>query len=632
MLVLVRHFSRFLFVLCVLLGANASALASAHDHIAQRAYWEDPSGQATFEQAQQQTFTPYEGVLGRGYTPSAIWTKFEIVPPQNAKPEDQLVLRIRPIYLDQIKLYDPLDLSGRPRIVGDQTSYKDEEYKSLAHAFVIPAGQAPRFIWLRLQATSTTLMHVEALTFDDMQRDEHRLMLNNFFTLSLITVCLLVAIINWFNYKEFLYAAFVMRNFIYLVYTAAFFGLHRYLLDDSVSAHHIDLAYNWLIVGTSAFSFWFEIYFISEYEPPPWVRYFFRGMLLWCAFNITLLCLGYTHLSLKLNMMFTGTAVVLMLVLSAIFLDDNRTITPKTVSLLKKKFIVGYYAIIAALLMVTILPYLGAIAGSEFSANGLVYYSIVSGLEMTILMELRTRQVRKVNIQMSEDLNQTAQQVLIEKNRREESTQLLTMLMHELKNPLAVIDLAQQASDDAHAKDYVSRNVSIIRNVLDQCLSADRLSDGKINIQQQNIDLIEVIDDITDEKQLDDHTFQLHYAVSPITLRTDYQCLRIVLSNLIDNALRYGDTSQPIGIDVHPRHNAQGQAGLVISVANKPGIASWPEADKVFHKYYRSTGAKTISGTGLGLFLVRSICTLLGGTCTYEPDDTHVKFNVWLPN
>ena len=632
MLVLIRHFSRFLLIVCVLLGTSASALAAAHDHITQRAYWEDASGQATFEQAQQQTFTPYEGVLGRGYTQSAIWTKFEIVPPTNAKPDDQLILRIRPIYLDQIRLYDPLDLSGHPRIVGDQTSYKDEEYKSLAHAFVIPAGQAPRFIWLRLQATSTTLMHVEALAFDDMQRDEHRLMLNNFFTLSLITVCLLIAIINWFNYKEFLYAAFVIRNFIYLIYTAAFFGLHRYLLDDSVSAHHIDLAYNWLIVGTTAFSFWFEIHFISEYEPPPWVQYIFRGMLLWSAVNITLLCLGYTHLSLKLNMTLTGTGVVLMLVLSAIFIDDNRTITPKTASLLKKKFMVGYYAIIAALLMVTVLPYLGAIAGSEFSANGLVYYSIVSGIEMTILMELRTRQMRKVNIQMSQDLNQTAQQVLIEKNRREESTQLLTMLMHELKNPLAVIDLAQQTSEGSDAKDYVSRNVSIIRNVLDQCLSADRLSDGKINIEKQNVDVIEIIDDITDEKQSDDNTFQLHYAVSPITLRTDYQCLRIVLSNLIDNALRYGDTSQAIGIDVRAQNNAQGQPGIAICVANKPGMASWPEADKVFHKYYRSTGAKTISGTGLGLFLVRSICTLLDGTCTYEPDDTHVRFSIWLPN
>ena len=204
------------------------------------------------------------------------------------------------------------------------------------------------------------------------------------------------------------------------------------------------------------------------------------------------------------------------------------------------------------------------------------------------------------------------------------------MLMHELKNPLAVIDLAQQTSEGSDAKDYVSRNVSIIRNVLDQCLSADRLSDGKINIEKQNVDVIEIIDDITDEKQSDDNTFQLHYAVSPITLRTDYQCLRIVLSNLIDNALRYGDTSQAIGIDVRAQNNAQGQPGIAICVANKPGMASWPEADKVFHKYYRSTGALRQSGTGLGLFLVSSLAKRIGASCRYAPDQTCVRFVLWL--
>jgi signal transduction histidine kinase len=247
-------------------------------------------------------------------------------------------------------------------------------------------------------------------------------------------------------------------------------------------------------------------------------------------------------------------------------------------------------------------------------------------------MQLRANQQRKANIKISQDLLLSQQQIELEKIRREEQSQLLTMLMHELKNPLAVIDLAQQASDDPSAKDYVSRNVTIIRNVLDQCLSADRLSDGKIIIHKQQVDLIEVIDELTQEKQQADHRFQLTCSTSPIVLNTDYQCLRIVLNNLIDNALRYGALHQPITIDVCAQTNTECQTGYAIRIANTPGMASWPEPEKVFQKYYRSAGAKTLSGTGLGLFLVRSICNLLGGTCTYEPDDTHVRFSVWLPN
>ncbi len=618
--------------MCVLLGASASALAAAHDHISQRAYWEDTSDQATLQQAQTEKFTPYSGILSRGYTPHPIWVQLEITPTPNSHPNDKLILRIRPVYLDSITLYDPLDTSAKPRITGDQIAYADEEYKSLSHTFVIPAGHQPRTVWLQLKATSTTLMHVDALSLEAMQQDEHRLLLSYYFSLSLILIFLIVVLINWFNYREFLYAAFVIRNIIYFVYTAAFFGFHRYLLGDWFEARDIDRAYNWLIIGTTAFSFWFEARFISEYNPPPWVHHIFKIMGLWSLTIASLLALGHTNTALHINMMFNGVSPFLLLSLAMVVIDDKKIASTQTVGLLKKKYVVGYYLTITASLLFSILPYLGKMAGNEFLANGLVSYALTSGLAMTLLLQLRAHQQRKANIQIKQDLALYTQQVALEKIRHEEQSQLLTMLMHELKNPLAVIDLAQQASEDNHTKDYVSRNVSIIRNVLDQCLSADRLSDGKINIQKQNVDLIEIIDDITEEKKRDDQTFHMHFAVSPITLHTDYQCLRIVLSNLIDNALRYGDTSQAIDIEVLAQNNAQGQSGIAICVGNKPGIASWPDADKVFHKYYRSAGAKTISGTGLGLFLVRSICILLGGTCTYEPDDTHVRFKVWLPN
>jgi len=607
-------------------------MAAVHDHIQQRAYWEDNTAQATFDQAQQHSFTAYEGVLGRGYTQAAIWVRLQIVPTEHSAADDKLVLRIRPVFLDRITLFDPLDTSGKHRMTGDQTDYKNQEYKSLAHTFVIPMGQQPRYVWLRLEAASTTLMHVQALSLDDMQNDENRLMLINFFTLSLIVVFVLLAMINWVNYREFLYGAFVVRNLTFLLYASAFFGLHRFLLADSVTAQHIDMGYNWLVVFTTAFTLWFEIKFLSEYKPPLWVRCIFQGILLWSAVVVILLFLGQTHLSLKLNMMLNGTSVCLMLVLSAIFIDDQRANTSKTASLLKKKFIVGYYGVIASLLLFAVLPYLGQIAGNEFAANGLVYYAVISGLQMTILMQMRTRQLQKASIQMVNDLAMSAQQVLIEKNRREESTQLLTMLMHELKNPLAVIDLAQHASEDPQAKDYVTRNVAIIRNVLDQCLNTDRLSDGKVSIDKTPIDLVELIDELIEPH----HPYHVNLSFPPDiqslhAFHTDYQCVRTVLNNLIDNALRYGDTSQPIGIAITPERNATGTEGMAITVTNKPGIASWPDTDKIFQKYYRSVGAKTISGTGLGLFLVRSLCTLLGGNCTYEPDDTHVRFKVWLP-
>jgi hypothetical protein len=175
MLFLIRRLSRYFVLACLLASASVSAFADVHDHISQRAYWEDTSDQATWQQAQTEPFTPYGGILSRGYTPHPIWIRLEINPSKKGNANDKLILRVRPVYLDAITLYDPLDTSEKVRTTGDQTAYRDEEYKSLSHTFVIPAGDQPRTVWLQLKATSTTLMHVQALSLEDMQQDEHRL-------------------------------------------------------------------------------------------------------------------------------------------------------------------------------------------------------------------------------------------------------------------------------------------------------------------------------------------------------------------------------------------------------------------------------------------------------------------------
>jgi hypothetical protein len=163
MLFLIRLLSRYFALACLLACASVSAFAEVHDHISQRAYWQDTSEQATWQQAKTETFTPYQGILSRGYTPNHIWIRLEITPTEKSKTDDKLILRVRPVYLDAITLYDPLDTSGKLRTTGDQTEYRDEEYKSLSHTFVIPAGDQPRTVWLQLKASKMKRPKIQRL-------------------------------------------------------------------------------------------------------------------------------------------------------------------------------------------------------------------------------------------------------------------------------------------------------------------------------------------------------------------------------------------------------------------------------------------------------------------------------------
>lgn len=616
---------RVVWLLCMALPSWAM------DHITARSYWEDASGQMAWAEVQQQSFTPFEGVLSRGYTPAAVWVKLRITPMGPRQASDPLILRIRPVYLDEIRLYDPLDTSARPRVVGDRTNYSDEEYKSLTYTFVIPAGDAPRDVWLRVKTTSTSLFNIEALSTEDMMAAEYRMIMTYCLVLALIGFFTLYVFIHWLNQPDPLYGVFVVRHVVYWVYAASFFGFHRFFLDGLIDAQTLDGAYTCLAVAVTVFSIWFEKQFLSEYQPPTWARWGINAMLAWWGVVCALLLSGHVLWALKANMLLNASAPVVFLGLASAFIDKSRHDPRRQAALLDKKIVVSYYAAISGLLVFSVMPYLGVLSSHELLINGLPFYAVVSGLMVTVLMQLRARQLRAANARYAQDLLLSEQQMQLEKLRREEQSQMLTMLMHELKNPLAVIDLAQQGSTDLATKGYVARHVGIIKNILDRCLSADQIALGKLNINLQAVRLDDLLDDLIDQHGGTGTRIHVDNPMRKTAVQTDYQCVQIIVNNLLDNALRYGDPAQAVTLSVRAQASSAGLPGVALCVANKPGLASWPDPAKLFQKYYRSSGAQSISGTGLGLFLVASLAQMLGGTCRYVPNDTHVRFELWLP-
>jgi signal transduction histidine kinase len=618
-------------IILVLITWFSLSCAWATDRITDRAYWQDMSEQATFSQAQVQKFKPYSGILNLGYTSAANWIRLEVSPAQGMHADDKLVLRIRPVFLDEISLFDPLQSDRQARVVGDRTNFQDAEYKSLAHTFVIPAGDQPRHIWLRLKTTSTSLIMVEALSQNDMLKSDFNLLLLSCAGLSLIAVFLVLVFTHWLSVREQLYALFVARHSLYFVYIASFFGLHRFLLSGWVDAHHLDLFYSWMLMTAAAVSLWFERNFLYEYAPPRWAKWAINSLLVWSGVATLLLAAGHIQLALQINMLLSGLCFVILLVVSAIFLDDQKIQKDPFSTLLPKKMVVTYYLVLSSLILLTVLPYLGLIGAHEYTINGMVIYALSSGMVITWLMHIRARQISKAHAQSAQNLAIAEQQTAIEKLRRQEQSQLLTMLMHELKTPLSIIDLAQQGTTDQEAQSYVAANVAIIKNILDRCLSADRIADGKISVEWQSVHLQDFVFDILAEYAQEEQHIQLDWRNATTSVQTDYQCLHIMLKNLLDNAIRYGDPLSPVVIQVADKVNESGQPGVAITVNNKTGIAAWPDPEKIFQKYYRSTGAKSISGTGLGLFLVANLASTLGAACRYLPDDNEVRFELWLP-
>lgn len=102
-----------------------------------------------------------------------------------------------------------------------------------------------------------------------------------------------------------------------------------------------------------------------------------------------------------------------------------------------------------------------------------------------------------------------------------------------------------------------------------------------------------------------------------------------VFENLLLNAIKYGSDQTPIEVQtlVHG-HSSQ----LEVSITNQGHGISEPEMDKIFDRFFRGENAKSKSGMGVGLHVVREIVETHGGTVHVASTDGVTRFSVLLPS
>jgi PAS domain S-box-containing protein len=217
---------------------------------------------------------------------------------------------------------------------------------------------------------------------------------------------------------------------------------------------------------------------------------------------------------------------------------------------------------------------------------------------------------------------QRAEQALREADRRKD--EFLAMLAHELRNPLGPILNAAEVlactgpeHPDITAKfrTVVARQVQHMKRLLDDLLDVSRVSQGKIQLRPERLELgavlaqaVEVSQPILGEKR---QQLTMRPAAGPLPLEADPTRLVQVFANIINNAAKYTDAGGHVSITVS---NAGGQA--VVSVRDD-GVGMTPELlDKAFDLFVQETRSldRAQGGLGIGLTLVRTLVKLHGGS------------------
>ena len=195
---------------------------------------------------------------------------------------------------------------------------------------------------------------------------------------------------------------------------------------------------------------------------------------------------------------------------------------------------------------------------------------------------------------------------------------------HELRTPLTALQLQAQLVERAQSEAERSAALAELKNGLQrashavaQLLTLARQEPGAADYRLEHLDLTVLVRDcvVAHEQLAETRRIDLgvNRADEPTLVKGDADALRILLANLVGNALRF----TPDGGRVDVACGIEGERAFLEVADSGPGIPA-DERDRVFDRFYRrETGGEqgsNVTGSGLGLSIVRSVAERHGAS------------------
>ena len=224
----------------------------------------------------------------------------------------------------------------------------------------------------------------------------------------------------------------------------------------------------------------------------------------------------------------------------------------------------------------------------------------------------------------TEEALREANNRLLETDHRK--NQFLAILSHELRNPLALIQnclclldcTAPQSEKTKHAKEIMERQVTQLSHLVNDLLDITRITQNKIQLQLQKIEINEMLQKIIEDNRLlfDNKEIDIKFDIGfPIFINADVIRFEQIIGNLLHNAAKFTRKGDCVSLTVE---NETVEKQVSIRVIDT-GIGMTSEmVSHLFQPFMQADTSldRSLGGLGLGLALVRELIELHGGQVT----------------
>ncbi len=215
-----------------------------------------------------------------------------------------------------------------------------------------------------------------------------------------------------------------------------------------------------------------------------------------------------------------------------------------------------------------------------------------------------------------------------EKELYRNKIKVFSEIAHEIRTPLSLINLPLEAIeelcvDNQEAMRYLKitrQNMSRLMQLTNMLLDFQKADTATLKMKPTNFDIVALTDDIADRFEpaitVSGKHLKRNIANGQVGIYADKESITKIISNLLNNALKYADKEIEIELE---QKDAE---AVVVRVISDGRPVSSAEREKIFEAFYRGENRdKEQPGVGIGLALSRSLAQMNGGTLDLKPSD-----------